>query len=74
MEGRLYCKDWLILERTRKAVKAKLRKEQAGFTGARFCTDQIASLRIIIEQSLEWQSSLHVSVDFKKTLDRVDRK
>lgn len=47
-------------------MKAKLRKEQAGFRGARFCTDQIASLRIIIEQSLEWQSSLHVSVDFKK--------
>ena len=31
-------------------------------------------LRIIIEQSLEWQSPLYVSfVDFKKTFDMVDR-
>lgn len=64
----------LILERIRKAVDAKLREEQAGFREGRSCTDQIATLRIIIEQSLEWQSPLYVSfVDFKKAFDVVDR-
>ena len=55
-------------------MDAKLREEQAGFREVRSCTDQIATLRIIIEQSLEWQSPLYVSfVDFKKAFDVVDR-
>ena len=58
----------LILERIRKALDAKLREEQAGFRHRTLsCTDQIATLRIIIEQSLEWQSPLYISSgDFKK--------
>jgi len=55
-------------------VDAKSREEQAGFRKGRSCTDQIATLCIIIEQSLEWQSPLYVSfVDFKKAFDMVDR-
>ena len=55
----------LILERIRNAVDAKLRKEHARFRKGRSCTDQIATLRNIIEQSLGWQSPLYVSfVDF----------
>lgn len=38
------------------------------------CADQIASLRIIIEQSLEWKSPLYVnSIDYEKAFDSVDR-
>src|ERR1700753_1258489 len=36
--------------------------------------DHIASLRIIVEQSLEWQSSLYMNfIDFKKAFDMADR-
>lgn len=64
----------LILERIKKAVDEQLREEQAGFRAGRSCTDQIATLRIIVEQSIEWQSSLYVNfVDFQKAFDTVDR-
>ncbi|VDO74714.1 unnamed protein product [Schistosoma margrebowiei] len=40
----------------------------------RSCTDQIATLRIIVEQSIEWNSSLYVNfIDNKKAFDSVDR-
>ena len=41
-----------ILERIRKAVDTKLREEEAGFREGRSSTDQIATLRIIVEQSI----------------------
>ena len=65
----------IILNRIRKAVDSKLREEQAGFRAGRSCIDQIATLRIIIEQSNEWQSPLFIHfIDFKKAFDMVDRK
>ena len=64
----------IILERIKTAIDANLRDEQAGFRCGRSCTDQIATLRIIIEQSIEWQSPLYINfVDFKKAFDMVDR-
>lgn len=46
-----------------------MRDEQAGFRAERSCCDQIATLRIVIEQSLEWNSGLYITfVDF----DSVD--
>jgi len=64
----------IILERIRTAVNQKLRDEQAGFRAGRSCVDQIATLRIIIEQSLEWQSPVYINfIDFKKAFDTVDR-
>jgi len=64
----------LILERIRKAVDPKSREEQAGLREGRSCKDQIVTLYIIIEQSLEWQSPLYVNfVDFKKAFYMVDR-
>ena len=64
----------IILERLKDAVDTKLRPEQAGFRKEKSCTDQIASLRIIIEQSLEWNSSLYLNfIDFQKAFDSVDR-
>jgi hypothetical protein len=42
---------WIVLQRD-------LRKEQTGFRHSRSCIDQISTLRVIIEQSLEFQSPL----------------
>ena len=64
----------VILERLKGALDALLREEQAGFRRGRSCTDQIATLRIIVEQSVEWQSSVYICfVDFAKAFDSVNR-
>ena len=64
----------IVLGRIKFALDKMLRKEQAGFRQNRSCIDHIASLRIIVEQSLEWQSSLYMNfIDFKKAFDMVDR-
>ena len=64
----------IILERLKKALDKTLREEQAGFCQNRSWTDHIATLRIIIEQLLEWQTPVNsVLVDFQKAFDGVDR-
>ena len=54
----------------------KLREEQAGFRERKKpYTDHIATLRIIIEQSIGWQSPLYINfIDFEKAFDSVDRR
>ena len=42
----------VLLNRMKDAVDAELRNHQAGFRKDRSCTDQIATLRIIVEQSV----------------------
>ena len=65
----------IILERLRKGVDDELRENQAGFRNGRSCSDQIATLRIIIEQSIEWNTPVYVNfIDFEKAFDSVDRK
>ena len=64
----------VILDRLKTGVDAKLRDHQAGFRKDRSCTDQIATLRIIVEQSMEWDSSLYIHfVDYEKAFDSLDR-
>ena len=64
----------VLLERMKNTVDPQLRDEQAGFRQNRSCTDQIATLRIIVEQSLEWNSSLYINfIDFEKVFDSLDR-
>ena len=64
----------ILLERMKAAVDPLLRDQQAGFRSNRSCTDQIASLRIIVEQSIEWNSSLYINfIDYEKAFDSVDR-
>ena len=64
----------VLLDRMKMAVDNRFRDEQAGFRKERSCTDQIATLKIIIEQSHEWNSSLYVNfIDFEKAFDRLDR-
>ena len=66
--------NMILLTRLSKAVDEKLREQHAGFRKDRSCTDQIAALRIIMEQSLEWNTSLFLNfVDFKKAFDSLDR-
>nr|CAH8872210.1 unnamed protein product [Trichobilharzia regenti] len=48
--------------------------KQAGFRKGKSCSDQIATLRIITEQSMEWQSNLYLNfINFEKGFDSVDR-
>ncbi|VDO84135.1 unnamed protein product [Schistosoma margrebowiei] len=40
----------------------------------RSCTDQIATLRIIVEQPIEWNLLLYINfIDYEKAFDNVDR-
>ncbi|VDP56151.1 unnamed protein product [Schistosoma margrebowiei] len=56
-------------------VRAQLRDQQAGFRKDRSCTDLIATLQIIVEQSVEWNSSLYINfIDYEKAFDSVDRR
>lgn len=72
MPGRVL--NRILLERISKAVYPKLRDQHAEFRSNILCDDQIASLRIIIEQSLELKSPLYVnSIDYEKAFDSVDR-
>ena len=64
----------ILLERMKTAADSQLRDNQAGFKQDRSCVDHIATLRMIIEQFLEWNSSLYVTfIDYEKTIDSVDR-
>ena len=50
----------------------KLREEQAGLRKNGSTIDQIATLMIIVEPSIEWKSSLLVNfTDYQKTFDSV---
>ena len=64
----------VILDRMKDTVDPYLRDQQAGFRKNRSCADQIATLRVIVEQSIEWKSPLYVNfVDYEKAFDSVDR-
>ena len=64
----------ILFERMKEAVDSKLREQQVGFLRNRSCANQIASLRIIVEQSMEWNSPLYINfIDYEKALDSVDR-
>ena len=64
----------IILDRIKDALDEELRDEQAGFRKDRSCCDQIATLRIVVEQSHAWNSQLYlVFVDFEKAFDSIDR-
>ncbi|VDP79859.1 unnamed protein product [Schistosoma mattheei] len=42
-----------MLNRMKDFIDAQLREQQAGFRKDRSCTDQIATIRITVEQSIE---------------------
>ncbi|VDO63684.1 unnamed protein product [Schistosoma curassoni] len=56
------------------SVDAQPRDQQARFRKDQSCTDQNATLRIIVEQSIEWNSSLYINfINYEKEFDSVDR-
>jgi Reverse transcriptase (RNA-dependent DNA polymerase)/Domain of unknown function (DUF6451) len=64
----------IISKRIQDSLDSVLRPEQAGFRPNRSCTDQTNTLRLIIEQSVEYRSSLCiVFVDFERAFDSVGR-
>ena len=64
----------ILLERMKETIDVHLRDNQAGFRQNRSCVDQIATLRIIVEQSMEWNSPLLINfIDYEKAFDSVDR-
>ncbi|VDP72059.1 unnamed protein product [Schistosoma mattheei] len=72
MPGKAF--NGVVLNRMKNCVDAQLRDQQAGFRKNRSCTYQVATLRIIVEQSIELNSSLHINfTDYEKAFDGVDR-
>jgi len=64
----------IILEQIKNSMEMGLRKEQAGFCHNRSCIDQINALRVIIEQSVEFQSPLYMLfVDYQRDFDSLNR-
>ncbi len=59
-----------------KNVNENLSPNKVGFTPYRSTIDQITTLRIIIEQSKEWNSELFCVnfIDYKKSFDSLDRR
>ena len=56
------------------SVDQLLRAEQAGFRKGRSCTDQIFTLRNIIEQCVEWQATVYLNfIDYEKVFDSIHR-
>ena len=68
------CAIQVILKPIEDHLYSTIDREQAGFRPGS-CVDHINTLRLIIEQSAEYHSDLHlVFVDFEKAFDSVDRK
>ena len=68
--GKIFCR--VLLQRIKQGIDKQLREEQAGFRSGRSCNDQIFVLRTIVEQSIEWNSSLYINyIDFEKAFGSV---
>ena len=64
----------VILERLTAALDSHLREEQHGFRPGRSCSDLIFILRLMMEESREWNKKMYLlSIDFEKALDSIDR-
>lgn len=64
----------ILHDRLSSVLEPTLRREQAGFRPGRSCTDHINTLRIIVEQSIEWQSPIFLLfIDFERAFDSLDR-
>ena len=63
-----------IIQKRLQCIEESLRDEPAGFRPNRSSVDQANTLRIVIEQSVEWRSPLYMLfVDFKKAFDTFKR-
>ena len=64
----------VLLKSLKEAVDPRLHDQNAGLRKNRSCAYQIVTLRIILAQSLEWNSPLYVNfIDFEKAFDSVEK-
>jgi hypothetical protein len=64
----------IIHNRLKEELEPKMRPEQARFRSNKACTDHINTLRIIVEQSVEFRSPLQlVFIDFQQAFDTLAR-
>src|SRR5215469_5590437 len=64
----------IIHNRIKEELEPKMRPEQAGFRSNRACVDHINTLRIIVEQAVEFRSPLQlVFIDFQRAFDTLAR-
>ena len=60
----------VVINRIKAGIDEIIRPKQAGFSEGKSTTEQIFILRNIIEQSVEWQSTLYINfIDFEKAFD-----
>lgn len=63
----------ILMNIIKKGAESRLRIEQAGFRAGRNTMNQIFTLRNIIEQSIELNSTLYLNfIDFAKAFDSID--
>ena len=56
------------------ALEKDIRKQQAGFHKGRSCSDHIFTLKQILEQTREWNSTVYANfLDFEKAFDSIHR-
>ena len=64
----------ILVQRIQDGLEEQLREEQAGFRRGRSTTEQLFTLRNIIEQCTEWNATLFINfVDFEKAFDSIHR-
>ncbi|KAK3082831.1 hypothetical protein FSP39_006593 [Pinctada imbricata] len=64
----------VVIQRIQEGAEKQLREEQAGFRKGRSTTEQLFTIRYIIEQCTEWNATLYVNyVDFEKAFDSIHR-
>ena len=70
--SKIFCK--IIIQRITQAVDDLLWNEQSGFCKRRGCTDNIFTLRNILEQCTEWNRELYINfIDYEKAFDSIHR-
>ena len=64
----------IVLSRLTAVLEKDLRPQQAGFRPGQSCSDHIFTLRQILEQSKEWNTSLYINfIDLEKAFDSIHR-
>ena len=64
----------VLLNRIKPRAEALLRENQCGFRKGRGCTDQLFSLRVMMEKAREYRRPLYICfVDLRKAYDSVNR-
>lgn len=62
----------ILNKRITATIEPELRNEQSGFRRGKSCIDHISSLRIIVEESVEWRSPLYLLfIDFERAFDTL---